>query len=207
MTEHELADRLQAYVPPKAAIYLAQWIREKGVHFRIARPRDSVYGDYMPPQAGKGHRISINGNQNKFSFLITAVHEFAHLHTWELHQERVKPHGQEWKHHFRILMEPLYLEKIFPADVENAVKQYLINPAASSCSDDHLMEVLKRYDRITKPFLKEVEEGERFFLQGKEYIRGPLRRTRYECRLAGTSHVYLISATAEIDLPVDSPGE
>lgn len=207
MNEFELSDRISGYVPPKAASILAQWIIEKRVHFRITRPRDSVYGDYMPPMGTNGHRISVNGNQNKFSFLVTAVHEFAHLHAWEKHREGIKPHGAEWKHTFRILMQPFFNEKIFPADVHEAIEQYLQNPAASSCSDENLTLVLRRYDRITKPLLRDLAEGEHFVFQGKEYVRGTLRRTRYECRLHGTSQIYLVSATAEVDVRMVLPGE
>ncbi len=40
-------------------------------------------GDYRNSHAGKGHRISVNGNLNKYSFLITLLHELAHLFTYE----------------------------------------------------------------------------------------------------------------------------
>ena len=207
MNEFELSDRLIRYVPPQAASVLAGWIIEKQVRFRIAKPRDSVFGDYMPPVGTFGHRISVNGNQNKFSFLLTAIHEFAHLHAWEKHREAIKPHGSEWKHHFRILMEPFFIQKIFPAEVHEAIEKYLQNPAASSCSDEKLLLILRKYDRITKPLLRDLTDGEHFTLQGKEFVRGTLRRTRFECKLYGTRQTYLISATAEVEVQIALPGE
>jgi hypothetical protein len=207
LTEFELSQKLMGYMPDQAAPVIARWIIEKKASFRITRPRDSVYGDYMPPVNGNGHRISINGNQNKFHFLLTVIHEFAHLEAWEKHRERIKPHGAEWKHCFRVLMQPFFIEKVFPPDVHEAIEKYLENPAATSCSDENLLLVLRRYDRITKPLLRELQDGEHFLLQGKEYVRGTLRRKRYECRLQGTSSMYLISATAEVEVLITSPGE
>ena len=40
------------------------------------------------------HRISVNGNLNKYSFLITLIHELAHLLTFTQYKNRVDPHGR-----------------------------------------------------------------------------------------------------------------
>lgn len=207
MNQNELSIRLTAYVPQQAADVLAAWIIENRVNFRITRPRNSVYGDYMPPVKHTSHRISVNGDQNKFSFLLTAVHEFAHLEAWELYRERIKPHGAEWKMIFRKRMQPFFQDKIFPADVQEAILRYLQNPAASSCSDENLVRILKQYDRVARPFLQDLPDGEIFILNGRRYIKGPLRRTRYECVLAGTRQVFLISATAAVDVAGILPGK
>ena len=39
----------------------------------------------------------MNNNLNKYSFLITITHEIAHMMIWEKHQNKVDPHGEEWK--------------------------------------------------------------------------------------------------------------
>ena len=71
-------------------------------------------GDYRPPYAGQGHRISINYDLNSYSFLVTTVHEFAHLLTWNEHKRKAKPHGAEWKANFKRMMRPFFEKEVFP---------------------------------------------------------------------------------------------
>ena len=54
----------------------------------------------------------MNGDLNPYSFLITTLHEFAHLHTFQQHGNRVNPHGDEWKTNFRKLLIDM-IKKIF----------------------------------------------------------------------------------------------
>jgi predicted SprT family Zn-dependent metalloprotease len=103
-------------------------------------------GDYRPPYAGQGHRISINYDLNSYSFLVTTVHEFAHLLTWNEHKRKAKPHGSEWKANFKRMMRPFFEKEVFPMDIQRAIVQYLENPAAASCSDLRLSRALKAYD-------------------------------------------------------------
>lgn len=199
MTERELAQRLETYLPHATSGIIARWIVKSGVHFRITMPRNSVYGDYMHPHAGKGHRITINGNLNAFSFLVTTVHEFAHLECWNLYGNSVKPHGDEWKREYKKLMHEFLEARVFPPDIDHALRNYMSNPAATSCSDTHLMKTLKRYDRVKSVLLADLPDHARFLLNDKEFIKGKKLRTRFECRQAGTNNIFLISETAEID--------
>ena len=84
---------LERYLPPAAAPLIARWIDYFKCEFKISRNRNSKFGDYRPPHAGKGHRISVNYDLNVYAFLVTTVHEFAHLHTWNEHKHKAKPHG------------------------------------------------------------------------------------------------------------------
>lgn len=200
ISERELEHRLSPYLPSGTADTIARWIVKSGVHFRITMPRNSVYGDYQHPYAGKGHRITVNGNLNAFSFLVTTVHEFAHLECWLKHGNWVKPHGDEWKREYKNLMRPFLERHVFPDDIEKALRKYMADPGASSCSDGDLMRTLKRYDRIRQILLEEISEGVAFRLSDRDFIRGKKLRTRYECKEIGTGHVYLINGTAEIVL-------
>src|SRR5690554_6336368 len=87
---------LEKYMPAQAAELIAQWIAETSCQFKITGSRKSKFGDYRPPFGGKGHRISVNHDLNPYAFLITTVHEFAHLHTWHEHKNKVQPHGPNW---------------------------------------------------------------------------------------------------------------
>ena len=60
---------------------------------KVKKSRSSKYGDYRPPLKGSNHLITINYDMNKYAFLITLVHEIAHLTNWNKHKDKVKPHG------------------------------------------------------------------------------------------------------------------
>ena len=94
----------------------------------------------------KNHRISINGNLNKYAFLITLLHELAHLFTFELYGNKVYAHGKEWKNEYSKILARFLLKKIFPPDIEKTLLLSIQNPAASSCGDEKLLRVLHRYD-------------------------------------------------------------
>src|SRR5690606_14146465 len=187
---------------------IADWIIRTQCHFKIARKRKSKLGDYRAPYKGQGHRISVNGDLNPFAFLITTVHEFAHLFTWQEHGTTVKPHGPAWKSNFRALMTPFFEANIFPEDIRLAIEAYLKNPAASSCGDIYLSRVLHRYDdqhlRQGYTFLENIPDGTHFKTQdGRLFQKSAKIRVRFRCREVATSRVYLFSPVAAV-LPLSN---
>src|SRR6478672_9215366 len=88
---------LKRYIPGPAAERVLQYLHQYKVHLTITRERKSVLGDYRHATGYNNHRISINGNLNQYSFLITLIHELAHLVTFEKYGNRVYAHGNEWK--------------------------------------------------------------------------------------------------------------
>jgi len=192
---------LEKYMPKPAASVIARWIHQAPCMFKISKSRSSKFGDYRSPYKGKGHRISVNHNLNPYAFLITTVHEFAHLKTWNEHKARVKPHGAEWKRNFKDLMQPFFNMDIFPEDVRGAIVMYLSNPAASSCSDLTLFRTLQRYDKPKNGHQK-VEElplGASFVLpNGRAFKKGEKIRTRFRCTELETGRIYLFSPVAEV---------
>ncbi len=200
MTE-DYSAQLSKYMPTPAAGVVSRWIHDSGCLFRISRSRTSKFGDYRPPYNGYGHRISVNHNLNPYAFLITTVHEFAHLATWNAHKNRVKPHGTEWKANFKRLMKPFIMSGIFPGDIQLAIIKYMDNPAASSCTDLHLFRILKQYD--AKPnhayTVEQLQENAIFSLQnGRIFQRKEKIRKRYRCIEVKTQRVYLFSPVAEV---------
>jgi len=198
MNQQELAVKLKPYLPDGVEQDIAYLIIHYKVSFRITKPRESVYGDYTSPVMGQPHKITVNGNQNKYAFFITALHEFAHLVTWIKHRDNVKPHGTEWKMEFQQLTIPYFKRNIFPTELVGALKQYMSNPAASSCSDENLMLALRLFDRKSKPLLKEIPENSRFTLNNVIFVKGKLVRSRYECLAVDSRQVYLIGSTVEV---------
>ncbi|MVN19956.1 SprT-like domain-containing protein [Mucilaginibacter arboris] len=194
---------LKQYLPDAAAPVIAKWIDYFQCEFKVSRNRGTKFGDYRSPFDGKGHRISVNYNLNAYAFLVTTVHEFAHLYTWDQHQHKAKPHGTEWKSNFKRMMKPFFDLEIFPPDIKRAISNYLDNPAASSCSDLTLFRALKNYD-VKEALVISVEKipanGLFKWKDGRVFRREELLRKRYRCVEVSTNRVYLFNPVAEVEL-------
>lgn len=193
-------DLLARYLPPAAAPTIAKWIDYFKCEFKISKSRATKLGDYRHPFQGEGHKISVNNNLNPYAFLVTTVHEFAHLLTWNEYKNKVKPHGLEWKNNFKRMMEPFYALHIFPADVQQAIVSYLENPAASSCTDLHLARSLKKYDapNASTVHLEKLPINAQFALKdGRKFIKGERIRKRFKCA-CNNGKVYLFNPLAEV---------
>jgi hypothetical protein len=55
-------------------------------------------------------RITVNVNLNPYNFLVTYLHEVAHLEVYRQYKRRQPPHGKAWKTHFRLLLIPVMSE-------------------------------------------------------------------------------------------------
>lgn len=194
---------LSRYLPEPAVEQIVEWIIEYGFHLKITRDRATKLGDFRPqPGKTRGHYISVNYNLNPYAFLITLVHEIAHLTNWNQFGSKVKPHGKEWKTHYSNHMRPFLRPDIFPPDMLEALTSYLNNPAASSCGDPELMKMLRLYDEDGPTlFLEEIPDGELFRLKsGRTFRKGPLQRKNFRCEELDTRKVYLVHPLAEVEL-------
>src|SRR5436189_2128689 len=111
-------DYLQKFLPPGTYDAVLQYLQHYKVHLTVARERKSILGDYRHRTHHENHRISVNGNLNKFSFLITLLHELAHLLTYEQYGNKVMAHGKEWKMIYGQLLQQFLQDNIFPPVVE-----------------------------------------------------------------------------------------
>lgn len=191
---------LAQYLPGEAAPVIARWIDYFQCEFKISKTRATKLGDYRHPFRQQGHKISVNNNLNPYAFLVTTVHEFAHLITWNDHQNKVKPHGEEWKTNFKKMMVPFLEKQVFPADLQRAIRTYLDNPSASSCTDLGLARALKIYDRQTAHVrLEELAGGTLFTIRdGRKFRKGVQLRKRFRCECLSNGQVYLFSPLAEV---------
>ena len=196
----DLAIKLSKFLPEAAAPIIARWIKDTGCQLRISKPRATKLGDYRAPFRGGPHKISINYDLNPYAFLMTTIHEFAHLKTWQQYKDRVKPHGEEWKNNFKDLVGPFLHLNIFPNDVLKAIARYMENPAASSCTDINLFHVLKSYDKpSTGRTIDSILEGDQFYIRGgRLFQKGKKLRKRFICIELSTNKEYLFSPIAEV---------
>lgn len=170
------------------------------VRFKIVNGRKSKLGDFRAGINGEKHQITINGDLNPYSFLITTLHEFAHLNTFNQYKNSVSPHGEEWKNAFRTLLLPAINSGNLPKDIEAALVNSLVNTKASSCSDHNLSRVLMNYDKPKEGMiiLEQLPKNSTFALNGRHFIKGQLRRKRYVCQEVKTNKSYLVNSLAQV---------
>lgn len=207
INEHPM-QALAAYLPDGSFEDTVQYINRYKVYLTVTRKRQSILGDYRHAAIGKNHRITVNGNLNKYEFLITLLHEIAHLLTFEQYGNRVESHGKEWKQHYSNLLH-LYLQKdIFPTDIRDALYKTVGNPAATANGETALLKVLRNYNTTKKDGYTIVELlpiGSLFETdKGRLFKKGLQRRKRFECLEINTGKLYSFSGIAEVKI-VEQP--
>ncbi len=190
--------KLDSHIPRNTSSIIANWIVELGVVFVISKPRTTKLGDFRPPFKGKPARISVNSDLNPFQFLLTTIHEFAHLGCYLLHGNSVKPHGAEWKKEFQKLLKPFVVSQVFPEEILVALQSYLRNPKASSCSSLKLNLAMSKFDENPATLLLELQNGGQFEFRNIAFEIIEKRRTRFLCRNLANSRKYLISGSAKV---------
>lgn len=193
---------LQQYLPDGTGEAVMNYLHQYKVHLTITRERKSILGDYRHRTHHANHRISINGSLNKYAFLVTLLHEIAHLLTFEQYGNRVQAHGKEWKTIFGQLLQQFLQQHTFPADIEKELLLSLKNPAASSCAEEGLIRVLRNYDakKDNHYLIEELPAGSLFRLKdGRVYKKGERIRKRFKCAELQTGKLYLFSPVYEVE--------
>ena len=192
---------LKKYLPEQSVDLIYEWLQQYNIHLKVSRTRSSKLGDYRPPQNGKGHQVTVNHDLNRFAFLITLVHEIAHMLVWEKHGNRVRAHGREWKDVYRQIMVPFFEQELFPEDISLALNNYLNKSYASSGSDLNLSRTLQKYDAEPGLTLEAIEDGSVFRLpNGKTFKKGALIRKRYRCIRLDNKRVYLVNPLVKVEV-------
>ena len=192
---------LEKFIPRRTFDYIVTYLERYSIKLSITKERKTKYGDYRPPQKGQTHRISVNGNLNQYHFLLTLVHELAHLVAFDQYGFGIQSHGAEWKDTFQTLLSPLLTPEIFPPDLLHAVQLSMQNVKSSSCYDPTLSLALRKYDnKPTGTMIKDLPLGSLFVsADQKEYKLLNKRRTRYEAVQTLTNKHYLFPALYEVE--------
>ncbi|MEJ7627932.1 MAG: SprT-like domain-containing protein [Ferruginibacter sp.] len=197
---------LKKYLPEESVEDVLHYLNIYKVQLTVTRKRETILGDYRHSHPGKAHRISVNGNLNKYNFLITLLHELAHLLTFEKYGHRVLPHGTEWKKDFSQILTQFLSKKVFPPDIEQALLQTLHNPAASSCGDEALLRTLRKYDVTEegKLMVEQLPENSLFSIRGGRVFRKGMKlRTRFKCQEIATRKWFLFNGVYEVTVIPD----
>jgi hypothetical protein len=198
---HKNSEILKKYIPEPCVQLIAAWIIDLDFKLKIKKERSTRLGDYTSPRNGLNHVITVNYNLNKYAFLITLVHEIAHLVTYNEYKNTVSPHGIEWKKNFQKLIQPFLTTDIFPIEVFSSLRRYMQNPAASSCTDVQLLKTLKLHDEETGTvFLEYLPFNAHFLYNGSRvFIKGEKIRKRFKCKEIASGLVYLFNPLTEVE--------
>lgn len=194
------------FLPPHTFDAVAPYFQDHTIHLTLTRDRKSVLGDYRnPTRQAPWHRITVNATLHPYSFLITLLHELAHMLVFIRFGHRVQPHGQEWKTQFREMLLPYIGKNFFPPDIESALLHYLQNPKASTRTDANLYRALHHHGNRDsgKVLVESLAPGTIFVTdEGKAYRLLEKRRTRYRCEELKSGRMYLFPGIFEVSISV-----
>jgi hypothetical protein len=190
---------LSKHLPEGSVDMIMDCIRLNKVHLKVTRARSGKLGDYIYNKNGIKHTISINHNLHPFQFLITLLHELAHMMVREKYKKRVLPHGPEWNHEFRMISMPFIAAAVFPENVKLAFERHTSKGYASTSVDMELMLVLRSYENKPKvATISDLSNGTVFIYNGRLFRKVDLVRKRYRCISLDNNRIYLFSPLAEI---------
>jgi SprT protein len=207
LKQREAWEALAAYLPDNSLDYVLPIIIEHKVHLTITKPRQTKLGDYkLPVQPYENHKITINGNLNKYEFLITLLHEIAHMLSFVAYGRRIAPHGVEWQLCYSKLLIPAMEQHFFPDDIKAELMHTIKAPAASCQGELSLMRVLKKYNTNHNPTanaaIKTIEElptGAHFKTKdGQVFKLEKKLRTRYLCVQISTGKRFSFPALYQV---------
>lgn len=198
-----MKETLKRHIPRSSVDFVIALLDQYPCKLKIVKNRKTKHGDFRKLTTG-AFQITINNDLNMFRFLLTIIHEIAHLVTYQK-SGHVKPHGLEWKRNFQHLMLPFVNPEIYPLELLPYLASYLKNPKASTDADINLSLMLKQYDGENEnSFIFEIPVRSRFIHNKRIFVKGSKRRTRYECLELNTNKKYLFHQNAEVMLLKDN---
>lgn len=187
------------HVPEQSVNYCTEISSHYEFDLDLSFDRKSKFGHYKYWPRTKSHTISINRGLPKPLFLVTYIHELAHLDVMLQFGNKVRPHGQEWKRTFRSLLAPLLNLNTFKPQLLSALANHLKNPKASLSADPLLWKLLFPNNDTGGLSIEDIEIGENFKFKNRIFKKVKTRRTRALCFESKTGNNYLIPLVAKIE--------
>tara|TARA_B110000259_G_C14034199_1_gene408351 strand:+ start:11236 stop:11856 length:621 start_codon:yes stop_codon:yes gene_type:complete len=196
MKKNEVLD----YVPKTSIDLVENLINEDNLIIKVVNVRKTKHGDFRRLKGGS-NQITINLISNPYRFLITLIHELAHFKVSQNSKIMIRPHGNEWKNTFKLMMLPFLNNLIFPDNILSKLAKYLKNPSATTDSNVDLVISLSRYDvkKDSNIFLFDILNDELFQHNENRIFKkiGKLRK-RYICEEIETRKKYLFSPVSRV---------
>jgi hypothetical protein len=196
---------LRSYIPENSIEPICDILSSFRLKVKIVNPRKRIHGSYRRPKSSmEQHIITINRDLNPYTFLITFLHEIAHMYAWE--QYKSMKHGKEWKLCFTWLIKQILPLNVFPEDVRYALEKHLQKIKSSEFMDVELSKTLQKYDQhllANHDELIHLEDTPRdaVFLYGnKKMKKQSLMRKYYLCRDLNTNKLYRCHPLMKVSL-------
>jgi len=190
---------LQPYLPEHALEYCIQLSKKYHFQLDFSFDRKSKFGHYKYLPQTNTHIISINKGLSKPLFLITYLHELAHLEVMIKFKRKAKPHGSEWKQTFSSFLSPLLNDSVFDSSLLQALTTHLKNPKASLSADHHLWELLMDTNPYQSLKIRDINIEEHFIFKKRVFKKLKTRRTRALCLEPASGNQYLIPLIATVE--------
>ena len=194
---------LACYIPSSIIDETNCLIKEHRLFIKLSKKRLSKLGDYRSPKCSDVHIITINKDLHVYLFLITFLHEVAHMLVRIEYKSYVKAHGAHWKKIYSQLMQMALEKKIFPEELSMVIRQQFKSPKASSFSCLPLARALKLYVNKEKESLclEEIPLGSSFELaSGKRFVVQQKLRRRFQCKSLDNNKQYSLHPLVEVNL-------
>ncbi len=205
-----LSEAISYHVSGNAVDHVIRLVKKYGIQLRITRQRVTKLGDFRPSQNGHPHRVSVNGNLNKYEFLLVFLHEVAHLRVYQACGKSAKPHGKEWKQAYGELIREFIDHGCFQAHLAEVLLKYSYHVKSAGVASIEAAKILRCFDdhqgsASSWKFLEELSMHGSFQTgNGRLFRKTEKLRTRYKCRCLTTNRVYLIHKEAKV-FPVQVP--
>lgn len=184
VTFHDFLNTLSEPVRTRAL----RWIEKTGVEVCLVPPRKAKYGDYRYPLFGKTARITLNNNLDSQMTLLVFCHEMAHAVVFYKLGKTDRPHGKEWKHYYRILINRMVDLQAFDPDVSREITS---GPYKNSSAGIHRV-FMKRLEKEGFVSVKSLPVGARFhYGRNRTFIRGESLKKRIKGAEEKTGRLYL----------------
>ncbi|MDD4848219.1 MAG: SprT-like domain-containing protein [Bacteroidales bacterium] len=191
---------LSRFIPLNTLDIVDGYLEDKNLQLVVVNDRVTKLGDFRPMcRLRKYHKITINGGLNPYSFLLTLLHEVAHLYVFEQQGTLVNAHGKAWQQTFSELFSPILEQHLLPDDVHCALLNHFPHPKASSMSDFGLVQVLRKYDNQPDALiLDELDLNDFFVFHGKMYQKIKKLRSYSICMRLSDKRSFKIHGLAEV---------
>jgi len=200
-------DILRSYIPEKSIDAVFDLLDLFPIKLKIVKPRKRIHGSYRKPKTKTdSHLITVNSNLNLYTFLITLLHEIAHLQAYINYKSL--GHGDDWKNCFAALLKQFIALNVFPDDVKSALKKHIQNIKSSDFLDIYLTKTLQEYDKKSLLFretltLEELPEKSIFLFGNKKMEKQTLIRKYYLCKELKTNKLYRCHPLMSVSLLVN----
>lgn len=202
MDKYEFYQLTKPHLPEAALDYCCDLWRLYDFTLKISKDRKTKLGDFRYNRLTNEYQVSVNKGLNPYAFLVTYIHEVAHVCTYRQYKNKVKPHGPEWQQNFRRLSAPLLNSEVFPASILKPFTAYLQNPAASTSGYAPLTMALRQYDGeqdVPQQLLAQLDTGTKFVFKDRTFIKVGKKRTRALCQDLRNGRNYLIPEVAQVE--------